>query len=118
MMSESKKDRGRKGGLARMAALTPEERTNIARKAANIRWSKQMNKRDTDEDVLIVSVKLASGRFETSSRIPLSADLNTLDKTLDSAFMLVEFSIRAAVDVRKAGKDGDNTDGEAGADST
>jgi hypothetical protein len=31
---------GPKGGKARMGALTPEERKNLARKAANTRWEK------------------------------------------------------------------------------
>ena len=30
---------GKKGGAARAAALTPEKRSEIARKAANSRWS-------------------------------------------------------------------------------
>lgn len=33
--------RGRKGGKARAGALTPEERSEIARKAAAKRWDKQ-----------------------------------------------------------------------------
>lgn len=32
---------GKKGGAARAAALTPEERSEIARKAAAKRWNKQ-----------------------------------------------------------------------------
>jgi hypothetical protein len=32
---------GKKGGKARAAKLTPEERSAIARKAAEVRWSKQ-----------------------------------------------------------------------------
>ncbi len=32
---------GAKGGPARAAALTPEERQRIARKAANARWARQ-----------------------------------------------------------------------------
>lgn len=32
--------RGRKGGKARAGALTPEERSEIARKAAEARWGK------------------------------------------------------------------------------
>ncbi len=32
---------GRKGGAARAAAMTPERRAEIARKAAAKRWSKQ-----------------------------------------------------------------------------
>lgn len=32
---------GKKGGAARAAALTPERRAEIARKAAAARWSKQ-----------------------------------------------------------------------------
>jgi hypothetical protein len=31
---------GRKGGVARAASLTPEERTHIARKAARLRWKR------------------------------------------------------------------------------
>jgi hypothetical protein len=33
--------RGRKGGKARAGALTPEERSEIARKAARARWGRQ-----------------------------------------------------------------------------
>jgi hypothetical protein len=33
--------RGRKGGKARAGALTPEERSEIARKAAETRWGKK-----------------------------------------------------------------------------
>ena len=32
---------GRKGGKARAAKLTPEERSEIARKAAKARWAKK-----------------------------------------------------------------------------
>ncbi len=32
---------GRKGGIARSAALSPKKRTAIARKAAKVRWRKQ-----------------------------------------------------------------------------
>ena len=32
---------GKKGGKARAKALTPEERSNIAKKAAAARWSKK-----------------------------------------------------------------------------
>jgi hypothetical protein len=31
---------GRKGGMARVASLTPEERQALARKAAEARWRK------------------------------------------------------------------------------
>ena len=34
-------DRGKKGGVARSAALTPGERSAIARKAAEARWPTQ-----------------------------------------------------------------------------
>ena len=34
-------DRASKGGEARTAKLTPEERSEIARKAARARWSKE-----------------------------------------------------------------------------
>ena len=32
---------GRKGGKARAAAMAPEQRREIARRAANMRWSKE-----------------------------------------------------------------------------
>jgi hypothetical protein len=35
---------GKKGGKARAAALTPEERSKIARKAALARWKKRKKK--------------------------------------------------------------------------
>ena len=35
---------GKKGGLARAAALSPERRTEIARKAVMARWKKQKKK--------------------------------------------------------------------------
>ena len=36
---------GRKGGPARMATLTAEERTALARKAAEARWGKKAGRR-------------------------------------------------------------------------
>jgi hypothetical protein len=36
---------GRKGGKARMAQLTPEERRALARKAIHTRWAKAKNGR-------------------------------------------------------------------------
>ena len=36
---------GGKGGKARMAALTPEQRKELARKAAQARWSRTKNKK-------------------------------------------------------------------------
>ena len=38
---EAAVSRGRKGGKARAGALTPEERAEIARKAAEARWGKR-----------------------------------------------------------------------------
>ena len=38
-VDESKRPGGQKGGRARADALTPEQRTEIARKAAAARWS-------------------------------------------------------------------------------
>jgi len=38
---------GRKGGPARMATLTAEERTALARKAAEARWSTKARRRRT-----------------------------------------------------------------------
>jgi hypothetical protein len=37
---------GKKGGRARMDALTPEERIELARKAAQARWRKGQRKGD------------------------------------------------------------------------
>lgn len=37
---------GRKGGKARAEKLTPEERSEIARKAANTRWEKYRRARE------------------------------------------------------------------------
>ena len=34
---------GRKGGMARAAKLTPKERSEIAKKAANARWRRKSN---------------------------------------------------------------------------
>jgi hypothetical protein len=36
---------GRKGGKKRMAALTPEQRQELARKAARARWDRQKRKK-------------------------------------------------------------------------
>jgi hypothetical protein len=36
---------GKKGGKSRMAALTPEQRSELARKAARARWSKVKRKK-------------------------------------------------------------------------
>jgi hypothetical protein len=38
---------GQKGGKARAAKLTPEERSDIARKAAQVRWNDSGGKSDT-----------------------------------------------------------------------
>jgi hypothetical protein len=35
---------GKKGGLARAAALSPEQRSDIARKAVQARWKKAKSK--------------------------------------------------------------------------
>lgn len=32
---------GRKGGKARLTTMTPEQRTELAKKAANARWAKR-----------------------------------------------------------------------------
>jgi hypothetical protein len=40
-LSRQGKRTGRKGGLKRAAGLTPERRSEIARKAANARWAKK-----------------------------------------------------------------------------
>jgi hypothetical protein len=37
---------GKKGGLARAASLTPEQRTEIAKKAANARWNRPGRRRN------------------------------------------------------------------------
>ena len=39
---------GLKGGNARAAKLTPEQRSEIARTAANARWMKSRNRREVD----------------------------------------------------------------------
>jgi len=38
---------GRKGGRTRMKKMTSEERTNLARQAANARWKKQEGKSES-----------------------------------------------------------------------
>jgi len=45
---------GRKGGEARAAALTDEERSDIARKAAQARWAKAEN---SEEDAVAIEIK-------------------------------------------------------------
>jgi len=37
---------GRKGGKARLRTMTPEQRQEIARKAATVRWGKAKIKKD------------------------------------------------------------------------
>lgn len=39
-MSEFARDKGRKGGLARLSSMTPDERSESARAAARARWVK------------------------------------------------------------------------------
>ncbi len=39
--TSSNQERAKKGGEARSAALTPEQRSEIARKAAETRWHKK-----------------------------------------------------------------------------
>jgi len=38
---------GKKGGKARAANMTPEERSEAARKAVNARWAKKRQQRET-----------------------------------------------------------------------
>jgi hypothetical protein len=38
---------GKKGGPARIAMLTPKQRQELARKAANARWSKKNTKEES-----------------------------------------------------------------------
>ena len=45
VMREMGKKGGKAGGKARMAALTPEERKELARKAVQTRWAKTKKKR-------------------------------------------------------------------------
>ena len=40
IVSPVQRQNGRKGGLSRAKALTPEQRTEIARKGARARWGK------------------------------------------------------------------------------
>ena len=42
--------RGAKGGRARAASLTPEERQRIARNAVNARWARQKAQREEVQD--------------------------------------------------------------------
>jgi hypothetical protein len=41
---------GAKGGRARVASLTPEERQRIARNAVNARWARQKAQREEVQD--------------------------------------------------------------------
>jgi hypothetical protein len=58
LVSKVMREMGRKGGKAakgkgvkaRMAALTPEERKELARKAANARWAKGRKKHKRSSD--------------------------------------------------------------------
>ncbi len=43
--SRGGKKGGRKGGKKRMAALTPEQRKELARKAARARWDRRKRKK-------------------------------------------------------------------------
>jgi hypothetical protein len=40
---------GRKGGQARMHKLTPEQRKEIARKAAMVRWAKKKGRKEESD---------------------------------------------------------------------
>jgi hypothetical protein len=40
-VNEARSNAGKKGGPARAKSLTPEQRADIAREAANARWSKK-----------------------------------------------------------------------------
>jgi hypothetical protein len=51
---------GPKGGTSRMNALTPEERTELARKAANKRWENAKTKKQASEKVISVKKKSSS----------------------------------------------------------
>jgi len=41
---------GLKGGKARIAKLTPEERRELARKAVRARWAKQKERKNSSSD--------------------------------------------------------------------
>ena len=47
--NEAAVELGRRGGLARAAKLTPEERREIARRAANARWAKRRAMEATED---------------------------------------------------------------------
>src|SRR5882724_6932193 len=68
---------GLKGGKARANALTPEERSEIAREGAAARWSKKKDKKDsihilkaTHEGILeIGSVEIPCAVLDTGQRV-------------------------------------------------
>ena len=49
VMSEMGRKGGRKGGKARMASLSDEEKTALALKAAKARWGKENRKKESSE---------------------------------------------------------------------
>lgn len=64
-----------KGGKARAAALSAEEKSDIARKAADTRWSRKAR-------VLSLSIPLSGGRVATIPYPMTEEDLDLLVATL------------------------------------
>lgn len=61
--------------------------------------------KDSD-DALIVTVKLESGRFDSTIRVPLFATAEQRDKFIGAWFKLMEEGIKMGVPDRKEDKDG------------
>jgi len=93
-----KRKGGVAGGKARAASMTAQKRTDIARKAAQTRWGKQMDDKD---DYLVVSIKLTSGKFDSSISIPLFADEDAKKAFIDAWLVLIEAGIKAGQSSRK-----------------
>ena len=89
----SKSERGRRGGRARAASMNAQQRKDIARKAANTRWSKAVT--DNNEVVLHVTVELSNGHFKSSISVPLFADEHLRESFVESWLMMIEAGIKA-----------------------
>ena len=74
---------GRKGGPARAAKLTPEQRSESARKAVQARWAKAREGREHIVKAANVAAK-KSNRFrkQADEAAPTSTAINASDQTL------------------------------------
>lgn len=99
--------RGYKGGKARAASMTPEQRTEVARAAANKRWSNRTGTATKEGhaewtqgssmvEKLIINVELSSGRFSTRVEVPTDVPEEAITDVVKAWLVTLGPGIRAA----------------------